>query len=169
MSYLLKAVTLGGIGAAGGGVAFGSSLISGFESKTPKTAKTKEKEPEASTPEAPKPETTCVIYEAKKPENNEFKKLLKKFEGVEAFFAEIVKRPSNTNNEATVKSEVSNACENTGTQRNVKGNVYVWYETSTSGNKWVYSTTMHTGNIDWVNKDGITKSFETVGTQGAEG
>ncbi|AEG73376.1 hypothetical protein MHF_1133 [Mycoplasma haemofelis Ohio2] len=159
MSYeLLKFAGLGGVAtAAGGGITVGAmKLIESSNKSTP--AKEELKSPEATTLR----EVRCVIYEAKKPEEEsgvkKFKELLKKFESKEKFFEELTSRPSSEGGD-TFKNEVSNACENKDGKKNVGGNVYVWYEESGTNKTWTYDLQMH-GDTDWVKETGITKTFE---------
>ncbi|AEW45704.1 hypothetical protein MHC_04240 [Mycoplasma haemocanis str. Illinois] len=155
MSYtFLKLVGVGGSATVvGGGIVIGTIKLTQSSNKS--TASKKElRNQEYKTPSA----VSCVIYEAKKPEEEggakKFKELLKKFESKEKFFEELKSRPDSSGD--TFKNEIINACENKSGKKNVKGNVYVWYEET---KKWTYDVQMH-GDTDWATEAGITKSFE---------
>ncbi|AEG73383.1 hypothetical protein MHF_1140 [Mycoplasma haemofelis Ohio2] len=164
-STLLKFVGLGSIAAAGGGITLGAMKFSGTEKPTPKSVEAPSESEEVVPPIPTEP--TCVIYEAKEPVKkdgvDEFTELLKKFENKEEFFKELQVRRST--NESGLKAELDDACKNLNNKRSVNGNIYLWYGRSGSQETWIYATRMHDKNVDWVNKEGIIKSFETRNTQ----
>ncbi|AEW45709.1 hypothetical protein MHC_04265 [Mycoplasma haemocanis str. Illinois] len=89
------------------------------------------------------PKTTCTIYEEDDPgtgSNRVFKKLLKKFNSKEEFYAEFKTRAPI--NESDTRKEIDTACS--------KGIVYVWYGNLRDKKTWIYSSYMQQ---DWINKE----------------
>ncbi|AEG73408.1 hypothetical protein MHF_1167 [Mycoplasma haemofelis Ohio2] len=162
MAYsLLKAATLGGTAAAaGGGIAAGASMFPSAGQKAVKYEKTSSPiRDEAKVPELPPAKPICTIYEIEAPTGQKgsrtFNRLLKKFKDQETFFEEFGSRVPSLGIEKT-KEEINGACESEN--KNINGNIYVWYGSVSSGQTWIYASDLN-GTTDWVNEDRITKDF----------
>ncbi|AEG73399.1 hypothetical protein MHF_1157 [Mycoplasma haemofelis Ohio2] len=170
MSYgLLKLAALGGVGAAGGGIAASSSVFSGSkgESITYKTTPSKVAE-EGSVPESsveqrdetPTVTRKCVIFVTDEAtgtrEGMKITKILERYEDSESFLTKV-----EDNGNASFKGDVKGACEGRKPDNHPQGkDVTVYVYKKETGGLWNYTQFLQ--KQDWSKNPAIKQNSSGV-------
>ncbi|CBY93039.1 hypothetical protein HF1_10310 [Mycoplasma haemofelis str. Langford 1] len=168
MSHTLAKIAAlsGGTAAAGGGIAVGSSALSGTSgSKQEKVATSSEKQEdsnievipvtkqEEATPDSAK--KVCNVYTAEEPTSKGqpkvrvFTKIKEEFWSKGDFLKKI--KEDRAWNEGDLKTQVEKGCQD-------HGSVYVWWgygNPQSKGKTWVYASDMNNGK-DWLNDESVS-------------